>query len=87
MDRLIRITELAELLGMTEQAVRTAICRQPHKIPPYVKHGGSIAWRESDYSKWIANLKPEAEKKSKRRGRPTLSEQMAREAAKPNPQP
>jgi predicted DNA-binding transcriptional regulator AlpA len=57
-ERLIRIDELVELLGMkSRQAVYNKINRGVFPIPTY-KVGKSLYWKLSEVLEYIDNLKP-----------------------------
>jgi len=57
-ERLIRIDELVELLGMkSRQAVYNKINRGVFPIPTY-KVGRSLYWKLSEVLEYIENLKP-----------------------------
>jgi predicted DNA-binding transcriptional regulator AlpA len=47
------VRELAAYLGMTEEAVRTAVHRRLGSVPPGFKLGTRWAWLRSDVDAWL----------------------------------
>ena len=65
MDRLLDVSALAEILGVTPNAVRCRLAQGSQDIPPPVRLPGSsgIRWRQSDVEAWLAALPVRATEK------------------------
>lgn len=48
------VPDLADRLGRTEAAIRTAIHRGSDSIPRPFRLGSRWAWRKTDYDNWLA---------------------------------
>jgi excisionase family DNA binding protein len=75
MTKLLSIPDVSAILGMTEAAVRQSIHRGEagRRVPPFVRLGGRIRFRQSDVDTWLDSLTPAVgpDKKRKRGpGRP-----------------
>lgn len=53
MRPLLTIQELAEILGMTPGAIRTARYRNPDSVPSAVRLGSSLRWDQADVAAFI----------------------------------
>jgi prophage regulatory protein len=90
MDRLIDIKELSQTISLAEQTIYNRF-NTGGDLPPAIKLGRSLRWRESDVAAWIANKQPatipeqlHAAPAIRRRGRPTKSEQITRRDSRPD---
>jgi excisionase family DNA binding protein len=55
-DRLLKLPEVAELVGMSEPTVRRWTDNGEHGFPAKVKVGNyAVRWRESEILQWIAD--------------------------------
>jgi predicted DNA-binding transcriptional regulator AlpA len=52
--QVIYVAELAQILGMTEAALRAAYYRQSDAVPPGFKQGRKLAWLRSKVDAWLA---------------------------------
>ncbi|QLG89930.1 helix-turn-helix domain-containing protein [Chitinibacter bivalviorum] len=82
MDRLIDIKELSETISLAEQTIYNRF-NKGGDLPPAIKLGRSLRWRESDVAAWIASKQPAIEPKplhtappKRRRGRPSKLSQV-----------
>lgn len=57
MKPLLTINELADILGMTPGAIRTARYRNPDSLPPAVRLGSSLRWDQADVAAFIESRK------------------------------
>ena len=59
MRAIIYVEDLAERLGITPNAVRLRYQRRSQSIPkplPKERTGGKLAWRLSDFERWLDQL-------------------------------
>jgi predicted DNA-binding transcriptional regulator AlpA len=54
---ILYIKDLAARLNTTETAIRSALQKKSPAIPPHIKLGRRVAWRETDYQNWLQGLK------------------------------
>jgi predicted DNA-binding transcriptional regulator AlpA len=52
-SEIMYVRELAELLGLTEAGIRSALQRKSEHIPPSFKMGKRHAWRRATVTKWL----------------------------------
>lgn len=65
----IHVNDLAQLLGRTEAAIRSAIQGRPDWLPPYYKQGARICWRLESVRRFLREYE-QGEHKAKKKGRP-----------------
>lgn len=82
MDRLIDIKELSQTISLAEQTIYNRF-NKGGDLPPAIKLGRSLRWRESDVAAWIASKQPVLAPKQlhpsptkRRRGRPSKPAQV-----------
>ncbi|WP_297575971.1 AlpA family transcriptional regulator [uncultured Deefgea sp.] len=82
MDRLIDIKELSQTISLAEQTIYNRF-NTGGDLPPAIKLGRSLRWRESDVAAWIASKQPTIAPKplyaappKRRRGRPSKPAQV-----------
>lgn len=53
--KLLKINDLAEILGRSPVTIRVDVSRRPHTLPPRLIMPGSnrVIWAESDVKKWL----------------------------------
>lgn len=58
MQKLLNLTQLAELLGRSAETVKKDLRRNPAAVPPRVVLPGTrlLRWRASDVEGWLAEL-------------------------------
>ena len=58
MDKLLYISDLADILGITPNAVRCRLAQRNPNVPPPARlpRPGRLCWRQSDVEKWLADL-------------------------------
>lgn len=58
MQKLLNLTQLAELLGRSAETVKKDLRRNPAAVPPRVVLPGTrlLRWRASDVEGWLAAL-------------------------------
>ncbi len=83
MQKLLTVKTLAILLGRTEGAIRNDLSRKPQQLPPPIRIGGLVRFRQPDVDNWLDTLAKKQhgcinEHLKRRRGRPTKAEQMKR---------
>ncbi len=86
MEKLIDISQLGEILGRSVGALRNDLSRNPARLPAPIRIGQAgrlLRWRQKDVQVWIDQLAAEQQssprqKKRRRPGRPTKSEQIRR---------
>jgi hypothetical protein len=56
--QLLRVAGIAQLLGVSEQAVRNALCRgdEGKTIPPSIKLGNRRVWLRRDAVRWLNEI-------------------------------
>jgi excisionase family DNA binding protein len=60
-DRLLKLSEVAELVGMSKPTVRRWADNSEHGFPAKVKVGNhAVRWRESEIRQWIAGCESAA---------------------------
>jgi len=59
MKKLLKIKDLAEILGRSPTTVRVDVSRRPETLPPRIVMPGSnrVVWDEEDVKTWLANQK------------------------------
>lgn len=59
MKKLLKIKDLAEILGRSPVTVRVDVSRRPETLPPRIVMPGSnrVVWDEEDVKTWLANQK------------------------------
>jgi len=62
MDRLLNPRELAAILGVQPGTIHSWLSRKV-AVPPFVKIGGTIRWRESTVIAWIEAREKERKKR------------------------
>jgi predicted DNA-binding transcriptional regulator AlpA len=57
--KLLKIKDLAEILGRSPVTVRVDVSRRPETLPPRIVMPGSnrVVWDEEDVKTWLANQK------------------------------
>ena len=50
---LLDIDMLAKLLGVSKSTIYRLRCYQPDKVPPVIRIGSHIRWRQEDVNKWL----------------------------------
>jgi len=88
MDRFLNIKQLSEIIGLAEQTIYNRV-NTGGDLPPTIKLGRSLRWRESNVEEWMNSKQAMPSKLSqasvdlsslltkRRRGRPTKAEQFA----------
>ena len=53
------VKEMAAILKIKEQSVRTRLMRNPESLPPCIRHGFGVPviWLEEDVKKWMKEKK------------------------------
>jgi predicted transcriptional regulator len=74
---ILHIPEIAQMLGRTESAIRTAVRDDAKWLPPYFKQGARLCWRTESVRRFLREYE-EGEHRPVRTGRkrrqpPTLS--------------
>jgi predicted DNA-binding transcriptional regulator AlpA len=59
LKKLLKIKDLAEILGRSPVTVRVDVSRRPETLPPRIVMPGSnrVVWDEEDVKTWLANQK------------------------------
>jgi hypothetical protein len=74
-QEIINVPELAKLLGRSESAIRTALCRMPEWMPPHFKQGSRICWRLESVRRFLREYETGEHRKPKV-GRPRQLPQL-----------
>lgn len=53
MSEVLFVHQVAQLLGLTEAALRAHVYRDSRGIPPHFKMGKRLAWRRSTVMGWL----------------------------------
>lgn len=61
-DKLLRMSEVEELVGLRKSAIYDRVSRNLFPAPRST-YGNRVAWRSSDIQRWIAEL-PEVESRT-----------------------
>lgn len=75
--QLVNVREIAQMLGVTESAIRNRLSSRADSIPPPFKFGGQWRWRIKDVETWLEEQATgkKAPVAKRKRGRPRISEQ------------
>lgn len=91
MDRLLSPLELSRILGFAEQTIYNRKA-QGMPLPPYIRVGRFLRFRESEVKAWIDSLAeatpqpaPVVLAAQRRPGRPTKAEEIAKRNSSTNP--
>lgn len=57
MSDVFYISDLAKKLNTTEASIRSALQKKSPAIPPAIRLGRRVAFRVSDYDKWLEEAK------------------------------
>jgi len=59
MQKLLKIKDMAEILGRSPLTVRVDVSRRPETLPPRIVMPGSnrVVWDANDVSEWLAKQK------------------------------
>lgn len=71
------VPDVAEILGMTESAIRCHIQRRSTSIPSWIRIGKRICWRRQDIEEWLATKQASPTHPQRKRGRPSNAQLAA----------